>query len=656
MSNSNHLPTEYQQFIHLSRYSRYIWDENRRETYPETVARYFDFFVEDLKEKHDYTITTEEREELENAVLNQEIMPSMRCLMSAGPALKKENVAGYNCSYLAIDRVQAFDELLYILMNGTGVGFSVERQHVSKLPIIAEDFYDTDIVINVSDSKIGWAKSLKELMALLYQGQVPSWDVSKVRPAGSVLKTFGGRASGPDPLEDLFHFVVNIFKNAHGRRLTSLECHDIVCKIAEIVVVGGVRRSALISLSNLNDDRMRDAKAGQWWEHNPQRALSNNSACYTERPDIGIFMDEWKALYDSKSGERGLFNRFSAKKQVEKTGRRDVDHEFGTNPCSEIILRDREFCNLSEVVIRDNDNLEALKRKVRLATILGTYQSTLTNFRYLSKKWRENCSEERLLGVSLTGIMDNVLTNGKNGGSLKGLSSQSDSLRGYVKTREVLEILKNVAIETNKEWAEKIGIPQSVSVTCVKPSGTVSQLVDAASGIHARHNPYYIRTVRGDKKDPLTMMMRDIGFPCEDDVTKPDHTSIFSFPMKSPKNAIFRSDMTAIEQLELWKVYQDHWCEHKPSVTISVREEEWLRVGSWCYDNFDYMSGVSFLPFSDHIYRQAPYQDCSKEEYEIMLDQMPTEVSWDLLKNYEFSDTTTASQELNCTAGGCEIL
>ena len=659
MSNSNHLPTEYQQFIHLSRYSRYIWDENRRETYPETVARYFDFFVEDLKEKHDYTITTEEREELENAVLNQEIMPSMRCLMSAGPALKKENVAGYNCSYLAIDRVQAFDELLYILMNGTGVGFSVERQHVSKLPIIAEDFYDTDIVINVSDSKIGWAKSLKELMALLYQGQVPSWDVSKVRPAGSVLKTFGGRASGPDPLEDLFHFVVNIFKNAHGRRLTSLECHDIVCKIAEIVVVGGVRRSALISLSNLNDDRMRDAKAGQWWEHNPQRALSNNSACYTERPDIGIFMDEWKALYDSKSGERGLFNRFSAKKQVEKTGRRDVDHEFGTNPCSEIILRDREFCNLSEVVIRDNDNLEALKRKVRLATILGTYQSTLTNFRYLSKKWRENCSEERLLGVSLTGIMDNVLTNGKNGGSItgwKGHSSQSDSLGGYVKTREVLEILKNVAIETNKEWAEKIGIPQSVSVTCVKPSGTVSQLVDAASGIHARHNPYYIRTVRGDKKDPLTMMMRDIGFPCEDDVTKPDHTSIFSFPMKSPKNAIFRSDMTAIEQLELWKVYQDHWCEHKPSVTISVREEEWLRVGSWCYDNFDYMSGVSFLPFSDHIYRQAPYQDCSKEEYEIMLDQMPTEVSWDLLKNYEFSDTTTASQELNCTAGGCEIL
>ena len=648
---SNHLPTEYQQFIHLSRYSRYLWDEKRRETFPETIARYFNFFVEDLDEKHNFKLTPEDREELENAVLNQEVMPSMRCLMSAGPALKKENVAGYNCSYLAIDRVQAFDELLYILMNGTGVGFSVERQHVSKLPVIAEDFYNTDIVIYVKDSKIGWAKSLKELMALLYQGQVPNWDISKVRPAGSVLKTFGGRASGPAPLVDLFHFVVNIFKNAHGRKLTSLECHDIVCKIAEIVVVGGVRRSALISLSNLNDDRMRDAKAGQWWEHNPQRALSNNSACYTERPDIGIFMDEWKALYNSKSGERGLFNRASAKIQVERTGRRDVDHEFGTNPCSEIILRDREFCNLSEVVIRENDDLETLKSKVRIATILGTFQSTLTNFRYLSKKWKENCEEERLLGVSLTGIMDNNLTNGKADEAWR-----DDSLRGYAKTKMILETLKNVAIETNKEWAEKIGVPQSVSVTCVKPSGTVSQLVDAASGIHARHNPYYIRTVRGDKKDPLTIMMRDFGFPHEDDVTKPEHTTVFSFPMKSPENSIFRMDMSAIEQLELWKVYQDSWCEHKPSVTISVKEEEWMDVGAWCYKYFDYMSGVSFLPFSDHTYRQAPYQDIDKDTYDALLETMPTEVSWGLLRNYELSDTTTASQELNCTAGGCEIL
>lgn len=638
---SNQLPTEYQQFIHLSRYSRFMWEEGRRETWGETVGRYFDFFKEDLMEKHNFDMPDDARRELEEAVLDLKVMPSMRCLMTAGPALKKENIAGYNCSYLAIDRVQAFDELLYILMNGTGVGFSVERQFVSKLPVVAEDFNTTETTITVADSKIGWAKALKELLALLWQGQVPMWDTSKVRPAGAPLKTFGGRASGPGPLVDLFQFAVKIFKGAAGRRLSSLECHDLVCKIAEIVVVGGVRRSALISLSNLSDDRMRDAKAGQWWEQNVQRALSNNSACYTERPDIGIFMDEWKSLYDSKSGERGLFNRASAKKQVEKTGRREVDHEFGTNPCSEIILRDREFCNLSEVVIRATDSVESLKEKVRLATILGTFQSILTSFKYLSKKWNENCSEERLLGVSLTGIMDNDLTNGR---------------RGMEETAKILEELKSVAVETNKEWAEKIGIPQSASVTCVKPSGTVSQLVDAASGIHARHNPYYVRTVRGDKKDPLAIMMADMGFPCEDDVMKPDHTLVFSFPMKSPDQAVFRTDMTAIEQLELWKVYQDAWCEHKPSVTISVKEDEWMEVGAWCYKYFDYMSGVSFLPFSDHTYRQAPYQDCSEEEYKKLLDSMPKNVDWSSLTNYESTDLTLGAQEMACAAGGCEIV
>ena len=638
---SNQLPTEYQQFIHLSRYSRFMWEEGRRETWAETVGRYFDFFKEDLMDKHGFDMPDDTRNELEEAVMDLKVMPSMRCLMTAGPALKKENIAGYNCSYLAIDRVAAFDELLYILMNGTGVGFSVERQFVTKLPIVAENFNDTETTITVADSKIGWAKALKELFALLYQGQVPQWDMSKVRPAGAPLKTFGGRASGPGPLEDLFKFAVKIFRGAAGRRLSSLECHDLVCKIAEIVVVGGVRRSALISLSNLSDDRMRDAKAGQWWEHNTQRALSNNSACYTERPDIGIFMDEWKSLYDSKSGERGLFNRASAKKQVEKTGRREVDHEFGTNPCSEIILRDREFCNLSEVVIRATDSVATLKEKVRLATILGTFQSILTNFKYLSKKWNENCTEERLLGVSLTGIMDNDLTNGR---------------RGLEETAKVLEELKSVAVETNKEWAAKIGIPQSASVTCVKPSGTVSQLVDAASGIHARHNPYYIRTVRGDKKDPLAIMMADMGFPCEDDVMKPDHTLVFSFPMKSPDSAVFRTDMTAIEQLELWKVYQDAWCEHKPSVTISVKEDEWMEVGAWCYKYFDYMSGVSFLPFSDHTYRQAPYQDCSEEEYKKLLDTMPKNVDWSSLSNYESTDLTLGAQEVACAAGGCEIV
>ena len=637
----NYLPTEYQQFIHLSRYSRFLWNEGRRETWSETVSRYFDFFDEDLMDKHGFELSAKDRSELEEAVLDLRVMPSMRCLMTAGPALKKENIAGYNCSYLAIDRVQAFDELLYILMNGTGVGFSVERQFVTKLPVVAEDFNDTETTITVADSKIGWAKALKELFALLWQGQVPQWDMSKVRPAGAPLKTFGGRASGPGPLEDLFKFAVKIFRGAAGRKLSSLECHDLVCKIAEIVVVGGVRRSALISLSNLSDDRMRDAKAGQWWEHNTQRALSNNSACYTERPDIGIFMDEWKSLYDSKSGERGLFNRASAKRQVEKTGRREVDHEFGTNPCSEIILRDREFCNLSEVVIRATDSVATLKEKVRLATILGTFQSILTNFKYLSKKWNENCTEERLLGVSLTGIMDNDLTNGR---------------RGLEETAKVLEELKSVAVETNKEWAAKIGIPQSVSVTCVKPSGTVSQLTDAASGIHARHNPYYIRTVRGDNKDPLAIMMSDLGFPCEDDVMKPEHTLVFSFPMKSPDQAVFRTDMTAIEQLELWKVYQDAWCEHKPSVTISVKEDEWMDVGAWCYKYFDYMSGVSFLPFSDHTYRQAPYQDCSEAEYQELLEQMPKDVDWSILSNYESTDLTLGAQEMACAAGGCEIV
>tara|TARA_A100001035_G_C27761004_1_gene491183 strand:- start:66 stop:1748 length:1683 start_codon:yes stop_codon:yes gene_type:complete len=559
--------------------------------------------------------------------------------MTAGEALKRENIAGYNCSYVAIDRVHAFDEILYVLMNGTGVGFSVERQYVSQLPIIADQFHMTDTTITVADSKLGWAKALKELIGMLYIGQIPRWDLSKVRPAGAPLKTFGGRASGPEPLESLFNFAVNIFKNAPGRKLSSIECHDLVCKIAEVVVVGGVRRSALISLSNLSDDRMRHAKSGQWWNDNGQRALANNSACYTEKPDIGIFMDEWKALYESKSGERGIFNRESANKQADKNGRRTVEgHEFGTNPCSEIILRSREFCNLSEVVVRASDTPKSLLEKVRLATILGTFQSTLVNFKYVSSQWKKNCEEERLLGVSLTGIMDCPYTNGKKSGLNK-----------------LLDELREMAVKTNKEFAEKIGINQSVAITCVKPSGTVSQLVDAASGIHARHNPYYIRTVRGDKKDPLTKMMVDQGFPVEDDAMNPSHTAVFSFPMKVDQSAIFRTDMNAIEQLELWLTYQKHWCEHKPSVTISVKEHEWLEVGAWVYENFDWMSGVSFLPFSEHTYKQAPYQDCTKQEYEFLVDKMPKTVEWSKLSEYELTDMTIGAQELACAAGFCEI-
>ena len=632
------LPTLYQQYIHLSRYSRYRYEDDRRETWQETVTRYFNFFGEHLKENSNYNLSKDLKNKLKESVLNLDVMPSMRCLMTAGEALHRENVAGYNCSFVAIDSPRAFDEILYILMNGTGVGFSVERQMINEMPRVADDFYDTETTLVISDSKLGWAKALKELIHLLYGGQIPQWDLSRVRSAGSPLKTFGGRASGPEPLEDLFNFCVSVFRGAAGRRLNSLECHDITCKIAEIVVVGGVRRSALISLSNLSDDRMRLAKSGQWWETNTQRALANNSACYTERPDIGIFMDEWKSLYESKSGERGIFNRQAAKAQAAKNERRDPDHNFGTNPCSEIILRSEEFCNLSEVVIRPNDTFETLKEKVIIATILGTFQSTLTNFRYLNKRWVENCTEERLLGVSLTGIMDNALTNGKK----KGLE-------------ELLISLKDIAIATNKDWAKKLGINQSVAITCVKPSGTVSQLVNSASGIHARHNQYYIRTVRADKKDPLAKMMVEAGFPVEDDVTKPVHTIVFSFPMKGPQYGVYRKDYTAIEQLELWKIYQDNWCEHKPSVTISVKENEWMEVGAWVYEHFDEMSGVSFLPFSDHTYRQAPYQDCTREQYEEALQSMPKNVNWALLSEYEEQDMTTSSQELACVAGGCEI-
>ena len=636
---SNYFPSPYEEFIHLSRYSRWLPEENRRETWVETVDRYFNFFDEHLRENNKFNLDSSTRNELREAVLNLEIMPSMRCLMAAGEALKRENVAGYNCSYISVDNPRAFDEILYILMNGTGVGFSVESKFTEQLPIVAEELHDTDTTILVADSKLGWAKALKELIHLLYAGQVPRWDVSKVRPAGAPLKTFGGRASGPDPLVSLFRFCVITFKKAAGRRLTTLECHDIVCKIAEVVVVGGVRRSALISLSDLSDDRMRMAKSGEWWKDNIHRALANNSFVAKEKIDVGIFMKEWLSLYESRSGERGIFSRTAAQKQAVKFGRRDPNHDWGTNPCSEIILRSREFCNLTEVVIRETDTPETLGHKVRLATILGTIQSTLTNFKYISKKWKENCEEERLLGVSLTGITDNDFTNGK----IKGI-------------HQTLETLRETAVKTNKEWAEKIGIPQSTAVTCVKPSGTVSQLVDAASGIHTRHAPYYIRTIRSDKKDPLAKMMVDIGFPVENDVTKPDHTYIFSFPMKGPENAIYRKDMSAIQQLELWLIYQRSWCEHKPSVTVSVKEDEWPEVGAWVWNHFDEMSGVSFLPFSDSMYQQMPYQDCTKEEYEVLSNKMPKNVDWTKLADYEKTDTTVASQTLACSsAEGCDI-
>lgn len=640
MKKETQLPSLYQQFIHLSRYSRWIESEKRRETWNETVARYFDFFENHLKESQEYSLSKQLRNELEDAVLNLEIMPSMRSLMTAGEALSRDNVAGYNCSYIAVNRVRAFDEILYVLMCGTGVGFSVERQYVEKLPTIAENFSTTETEIVVEDSKAGWAKSYKELISLLIAGQIPKWNLKKIRPAGARLKTFGGRASGPAPLDDLFKFTSDTFKRAAGRKLTSIECHDLVCKVAEVVVVGGVRRSALISLSNLTDEKMRDAKVGQWWEANPQRALANNSVAYKEKPDIGVFMEEWISLYKSKSGERGIFNRDACKRTVAKLGdRRDPDYEFGVNPCSEIILRDREFCNLTEVIVRATDTAETLERKVKLATILGTWQASLTHFPYLSSEFKKNCQEEALLGVSLTGILDNEMlrANNKN-------------------TEEVLTKLRKISIDVNKDWAKKIGINPAAAITCVKPSGTVSQLTDSASGIHPRHSSYYVRTVRADRKDPLCQMMMDMKFPHEPCVMKPDTTMVFSFPVRSP-GSITRNDITAIEHLEIWLTFQRHWAEHKPSITITVKENEWMEVGAWVYRNFDEISGISFLPHSDHSYRQAPYQECSLEDCSALEQVLPTSVEWSkTLVSYEKEDSTAGTQTFACSGDKCELV
>ena len=582
------IPTDYQNFIAVSRYARWMEEEGRRETWKETVQRYVDYMSEKVKGQLP-------KKEIFDAIHNLEVMPSMRALMTAGPALERDNTAGYNCSYMPVDDPKSFDEAMYILLCGTGVGFSVERQYVNQLPEIPNKLEDVDTVIHVQDSKEGWARALRKLIGHLYMGEVPMWDVSKVRPAGARLKIFGGRASGPAPLVDLFNFTVSLFKHNEGRKLSSYDCHNLMCKVGEVVVSGGVRRSAMISLSNLSDGRMRHAKSGKWWETAPQMALANNSVCYTDKPDGETFLREWTSLVESKSGERGIFNRISAKEQAKKYGRRDPDHEFGTNPCSEIILRPYQFCNLTEVVIREKDKFDDLKKKVIIATILGTVQSTLTKFPYLRKVWNKNTEEERLLGVSLTGIMDNELTNGRKHGLEKTLTA-----------------LREVAVETNREWSEILRIPQSTAITCVKPSGTVSQLVDSSSGIHPRHSSYYIRTVRGDNKDPLTQFLIDSGIPAEADFMKPDTQTVFSFPMKSPKKSVKRDDMTAIQQLQTWLTYQRYWCEHKPSVTISVRDDEWMEVGAFVFKHFDEMSGVSFLPHSDHTYQQAPYQECTE--------------------------------------------
>ena len=616
----------YQQYIHKSRYARYLPQEERRETWKETITRYIRYWGDKL--------TDEERVEIFQAIHKLEVMPSMRALMTAGPALDRDNMAGFNCSYLAIDSPRSFDEMMYVLMCGTGVGYSVEDQYISKLPEIAEEFHATDTVIHVPDSKVGWAKSYRELVSLLYSGQVPEWDTSRVRPAGSSLKTFGGRASGAEPLIDLFRFTVRTFKEAAGRKLTSLECHDLCCKIAQIVVVGGVRRSALISLSDLSDDALRQAKHGAWYNTESQRGLANNSACYTSKPSFEQFLDEWRSLYESKSGERGIFSRAASQKQAERLGRRDSNRDFGTNPCSEIILRKSQVCNLSEVVVRPEDTAQSLRRKVRIATILGTLQATLTDFRYLRNIWKTNTEEEALLGVSLTGILDNPL-----------LTLENDDLD------LLLEDLRDVSIATNKEWAERLGIPQSTAITCVKPSGTVSQLVDSASGIHGRYAPYYIRRVRADMRDPLCKVLEDAGVPCEMDNFSPS-TKVFSFPKQAPEGAVFASEQSGMEQLELWAKYQEHWCEHKPSITVYYRDSEFLEIGNWVYNNFDSISGISFLPYDEHSYAQAPYEQISEEEYNEMVKDFPTEFDWSL---NEEDDFTEGAQTLACVGNSCEL-
>lgn len=631
MQVSNPFPTPFEEYIYKSRYARWLEDDSRRENWDETVSRLVDY----LSEKANLSVKDPTRLDLWNAIHGLEVMPSMRAMMTAGPALDRCHVSAYNCAYLPVDSPRSFDEAMYILMCGTGVGFSVESKYVNQLPRISEEFTDTETVINVGDSKEGWAKALREFVSLLIAGQVPRWDVSRVRPAGSRLRTFGGRASGPEPLVDLFEFAIRVFKNAAGRRLTSLECHDLMCKIGDVVVVGGVRRSAMISLFDVTDERMSTSKSGAWWEKDGIRRLANNSAVYEHRkPEAGFFMKKWKELHDSHAGEPGIFSRYACQRIAARNGRRDATVDFGTNPCSEIILRPFQFCNLTEVVVRAGDTVDELERKVRLATILGTIQSTLTDFKYLRKIWKNNCDEERLLGVSMTGILDNP----------------------EIMNAEILIRLREVAVATNKEWAERLNIHPSAAITCVKPSGTVSQLVDSASGLHPRHSRYYLRTVRADNNDPVTSFLKDAGVYNEPDVTAPTSTTVFYFPRKSPDTAVLRDEVTAVQHLEIWKTLQEHWCEHKPSATVYVRDEEWLEVGAWVYKNFDILSGVAFLPYDGGSYKQAPYQEVTEEEFNTFLEKHPMpDIDWTDLRHYEFEDNTTGSQEFACTGNTCEV-
>lgn len=638
------LPTDYQNYIAKSRYARFLDSEGRREHWDETVTRYLDYFEQDLDERHGYKVPATLRSELYSAIHDLHVMPSMRALMTAGEAAKRENLAVYNCAYLPLDRPRAFAEALYILMCGTGVGFSVERQYANMLPEVPSDFSRTAFDIVVGDSKMGWAVAFEDLLTCLYAGTIPHIIYDEIRSAGERLKVFGGRASGPEPLQRLFEFTIRTFRNAAGRKLNSLECHEIATMTGDIVVVGGVRRSAEISLSNLSDPRMRDAKSGDWRAHKPHLQLANNSVAYTEKPDVGAFMAEWHSIYMSKSGERGIFNRVGAQKKVLRLGRRDHRFDFGVNPCGEIILRPRGLCNLSESVVRRNDSLAELREKARLAAILGTWQATQTRFGFVEPDWRKNAEEERLLGVSQTGIYDNPMMRGDMG--MEALGRQ-------------LHDLKGVVLSTNREMAYEIGISPSAAATTVKPSGTVSQLVNSPSGIHQGHAPYYIRRVSADNKDPVTQFMIDSGIPNEPHATKPNDMTVFSFPIALAHDTVTREQVTAIQHLELVKLYNNVWSEHAVSCTVSIKEHEWPEVGGWVYNNFDDVVGLAFLPHfaEDSSYTQMPYETIDKWQYEDLLAKMPKALDWSKLAEYEAGeDTVTGTREFACQGNTCEIV
>lgn len=627
--------TPYQDFIFYRTYSRWNDDLGRRETWQETVDRYMSFMRKNVGDK----LTFEEYQEIREAILKHEVMPSMRLMWGAGGPTARCNVSAYNCSYLAIKELRDFAETLYLLCSGTGVGFSVEKAAVDQLPVVQPQKGVPSKYFVIDDSKEGWAEALHDCLHALFNGEDAIFDFSQIRPAGARLKTMGGRAAGPQPLMDLLEFTKEVVLARQGKKLRPIDVHDIMTKIGEIVVAGGVRRSAMISLSDLEDAEVQHAKDGRFWEHSAHRALANNSAVYKQKPTREEFLSEWDALRKSGSGERGIFNRGSLTEQV--PARRLFEWNgvvpalAGTNPCGEIVLKDKQFCNLTEIVARAEDTEETLLKKARIATILGTYQSTLTDFKFLSSEWKRNCEDERLLGVSITGQWDSPA----------------------VRDEQVLTRMKHVAQDTNSEYAKRFGINPSTAITCVKPSGTVGQLVNASPGLHARYSEYYLKRVRISVTDPLFKMLRDLGVPSHPEVGQGESTAntfVLDFPIASPQGAVTADKLSAIAQLEHWLMMKRSWTEHNPSCTIYIKDGEWEQVRDWIYEHWDLVGGLSFLPYEDHVYELAPYTPISKEEYEKLASLFP-KIDFSVLTRYEKDDETTGAQELACVAGGCEL-